>query len=146
MKDLEVRQFIEKCLANVSIRQSAKELLNDPFLQTNDCEINFQPIECLRDLGIVDPILRHSFPELDYKRNPVIDSPYNEYSNGVCSDDQNEWGYQKNDMEQNGIDLFEYNGGEHEEHFAHVDITIKGKRKEDGSIFLRLRISDKEGR
>jgi hypothetical protein len=33
---------------------------------------------------------------------------------------------------------------EHEdEHAAGVDIAIKGKRMEDGSIFLRLRITDK---
>lgn len=146
MKDPKVRQFIEKCLANVSLRLSARELLNDPFLQTDDCEINFQPIECRRDLGHVDPVLRHPFPELDYKGNSFNNSSYNEYSNGVCSDDQNGWGYQPTDIEQNGIDLFEYNDDEHEEHFAHLDITIKGKRREDGSIFLRLRISDKDGR
>lgn len=146
VKDPELRQFIEKCLANVSLRLSARELLNDPFLQNDDCEINFQPIECQRDLGHVDPVLRHPFPELEYQGNSFNNNSYNEYSNDVFSDEQNGCGYQPTDIEQNGIDLFEYNDDEHEEHFAHLDITIKGKRREDGSIFLRLRISDKEDR
>ena len=32
----EVRQFVEKCLATVSLRLSARELLEDPFLQIDD--------------------------------------------------------------------------------------------------------------
>lgn len=33
VKDPGVKKFIEKCIANVSERLSAKELLQDPFLQ-----------------------------------------------------------------------------------------------------------------
>lgn len=33
VKDPEVKKFIEQCIANVSERLSAKELLQDPFLQ-----------------------------------------------------------------------------------------------------------------
>lgn len=36
MKDDRVREFIEKCIANVSERLSAKELLMDPFLQSEE--------------------------------------------------------------------------------------------------------------
>ncbi|KAK4489018.1 hypothetical protein RD792_004810 [Penstemon davidsonii] len=36
VKDLQVRKFIEKCIANVSDRLSAKELLVDPFLQMDE--------------------------------------------------------------------------------------------------------------
>uniref|UniRef100_A0A803MFX3 non-specific serine/threonine protein kinase n=1 Tax=Chenopodium quinoa TaxID=63459 RepID=A0A803MFX3_CHEQI len=32
VKNLDVKEFIEKCLADVSVRLSAKDLLNDPFL------------------------------------------------------------------------------------------------------------------
>lgn len=35
MTDSGVRQFIEKCIANVSERLSANELLKDPFLQAD---------------------------------------------------------------------------------------------------------------
>ncbi|XP_047308714.1 probable serine/threonine-protein kinase WNK9 [Impatiens glandulifera] len=36
VKNMEIRQFVEKCLTNVSSRLSAKELLEDPFLQHED--------------------------------------------------------------------------------------------------------------
>ncbi|KAJ8747460.1 hypothetical protein K2173_008757 [Erythroxylum novogranatense] len=36
VEDPEVQQFVEKCLATVCNRLSARELLNDPFLQTDD--------------------------------------------------------------------------------------------------------------
>lgn len=35
MTDLEVKAFIEKCIANVSERLPAKDLLMDPFLQSD---------------------------------------------------------------------------------------------------------------
>lgn len=35
MKDPEVRAFIEKCIAKVSDRLSARELLMDPFLHSD---------------------------------------------------------------------------------------------------------------
>lgn len=44
-----------------------------------------------------------------------------------------------------GIDLFHGQEDEEEEPNANLDISIKGKRKDDGAIFLRLRISDKDG-
>lgn len=36
VKDPGVREFIEKCIAKVSERSSAKELLVDPFLRSDD--------------------------------------------------------------------------------------------------------------
>ncbi|CBI34208.3 unnamed protein product, partial [Vitis vinifera] len=97
VKDPEVREFVEKCLASVSLRLSARELLQDPFLRIDDCESDLRPIECRRE-----------------------------------PDDM---------MEPTGIELFEYH---EDEHPANVDISIKGKRREDDGIFLRLRIADKE--
>lgn len=45
VKDPGVRAFIEKCIAEVSDRLPAKELLMDPFLQFNeDSEIIGQPL------------------------------------------------------------------------------------------------------
>ncbi|KAL5718063.1 non-specific serine/threonine protein kinase [Ranunculus cassubicifolius] len=41
VKDPDVREFIEKCIANVTIRLSARELLHDPFLRVgSDNETN----------------------------------------------------------------------------------------------------------
>lgn len=40
VKDLEVREFIEKCLAQPRARPSASELLNDPFFDEIDDDEN----------------------------------------------------------------------------------------------------------
>ncbi|XP_023006130.1 probable serine/threonine-protein kinase WNK9 [Cucurbita maxima] len=109
VKDLEVRVFVEKCLATVSTRLSARELLNDPFLQIDGCDSLLTPI--------------------DYY------SEYDEVNNGLD--------YCLIDNEVSEIDLFSC---QDDEHLADVDITIKGRRRGDDDIFLRLRIADKEGR
>ncbi|TKY65695.1 serine/threonine-protein kinase WNK5 [Spatholobus suberectus] len=43
IQDLEAQKFVGKCLANVSERPSAKELLLDPFLATDQLEIPLPP-------------------------------------------------------------------------------------------------------
>ncbi|XP_023515154.1 probable serine/threonine-protein kinase WNK9 [Cucurbita pepo subsp. pepo] len=114
VKDLEVRCFIEKCLATVSTRLSARELLNDPFLQIDGygCDSLLRPID-----GVPHGPLANGYGKvLDY--GPI-------------------------DNEVSEIDLF---SGQEDEHLADDDITIKGRRRDDDDIFLRLRIADKEGR
>ena len=118
MKDPEVRRFIDKCLATVSLRLSASELLNDAFLQVDNGEYDLRTV--------------------DYDSSFCNGYPY-DYSFEASS----ESGYHPIDTETNGIELFEYCEGEHSDD---VDISIKGKMREGGSIFLRLRIADKEGR
>ncbi|CAI0432540.1 unnamed protein product [Linum tenue] len=116
VKDPEVREFVEKCLATVSLRLSARELLNDPFLQIDEY-------------------------------NP--DLQYSSYNNRYSYDAHNEVEYNHPaEMEHAGIELFEYHDDEDDDddHPPNVDIRIKGKRRDDGGIFLRLRIADKEGR
>lgn len=134
-----MRQFVEKCLATVSLRLSAKELLNDPFLQMEDSEYDLRPVyyygEELDNLG---PLLRR--PLLELQRTSSSFS--NGYLNGYAFQDQNEWGYQPVELEASGIELFEHHD---DEHCEEAGISIKGKRRDDGGIFLRLRISDKEG-
>lgn len=46
------------------------------------------------------------------------------------------------DFESNDVDFMPIR---EDEHFENVDISIKGKREDDGGIFLRLRMDDKEG-
>nr|KYP75027.1 Serine/threonine-protein kinase WNK1 [Cajanus cajan] len=101
----EVRQFVEKCLATASLRLSAKELLEDPFLQIDDYG------GYTDNLGGYGPV-----SELDYPQD---------------------------DFEPSEIGLFECEEGDN---LAEVDTTIKGSRREDDGIFLRIRIADKEGR
>ncbi|XP_047338107.1 probable serine/threonine-protein kinase WNK9 [Impatiens glandulifera] len=121
VNDPEVKRFVEKCLAVVSMRMSARELLDDPFLQTNDIESRL--IDYSDNLS------------LDYDGNAAYTnhSSFNGFSNEFS------------EIEQCGIDLFDHNNDEHDIHSSNVDVTIQGKRTEDGSIFLRLRITDKEG-
>ncbi|KAJ7973454.1 putative Kinase [Quillaja saponaria] len=138
VKDPEVRQFVEKCLATVSLRLSARELLNDPFLRTDDCEYDLKSVDC-RELDDLAPFIRQPLLEL----HQCNSSFSNECSNGYGYDDLREWGSHPVEMEPSGIELFEYHDDEHSDD---VDISIKGKRKDDGGIFLRLRIADKEGR
>lgn len=113
-----MRRFIDKCLATVSLRLSASELLNDAFLQVDNGEYDLRTV--------------------DYDSSFCNGYPY-DYSFEASS----ESGYHPIDTETNGIELFEYCEGEHSDD---VDISIKGKMREGGSIFLRLRIADKEGR
>ncbi|XP_059652682.1 serine/threonine-protein kinase WNK1-like isoform X2 [Cornus florida] len=144
--DPEIRQFVEKCLATVSLRFSAIELLNDPFLQIDDCESDLRPLECQRELDYRDPLLRQPFLEQSYEGGSYGNSSYNGYSNGVAYEAQNGWEHHSTENEQCGIKLFECSDDEHDEHPTNVDITIKGKIVEDDNIFLRLRIEDREGR
>ncbi|KAK8633771.1 hypothetical protein V6N13_014609 [Hibiscus sabdariffa] len=141
VKDPEVRQFVEKCLATVSLRLSARELLNDPFLQIDDCESDLRQLEYAygREFDDMGPLVRLPLLELHHSSN----SYGNGYSNGYGYETPNEWGYHPAEIEPCGIELFEY---QEDEHAANVDISIKGKRGDDGGIFLRLRIVDKEGR
>ncbi|XVF31192.1 hypothetical protein REPUB_Repub16aG0124400 [Reevesia pubescens] len=139
VKDPEVRQFVEKCLATVSLRLSARELLNDPFLQIDDCESDLRPLEYGRELDEMGPFIRQPYLELHHSSNSYSHGR----SNGYGYETPNEWGYHPAEMESSGIELFEY---QEDEHAANLDISIKGKRRDDGGIFLRLRIMDKEGR
>lgn len=134
----------------MSLRLSARELLDDPFLRIDGCESDLRPIECRRELDYMDPLLRQpSLADFRCERKPFCNnSSSNAYSNGYSYEDQNRWDSHPYDFEQSGIELFHYHDDDDDRDddvSPHVDITIKGKRREDGSIFLRLRISDKEG-
>jgi WNK lysine deficient protein kinase len=140
VKDPEVRQFVEKCLATVSLRLSARELLDDAFLQIEDCEYDLRAVDYGRELEDTSTLIRQPLLKLHHSNSAYS----NGYTNGYGLEAENEWGYHPVEIAPNGIELFEYHDDEHSED-EHVDISIKGKKKEDGGIFLRLRISDKEG-
>ncbi|XP_022138604.1 probable serine/threonine-protein kinase WNK9 isoform X2 [Momordica charantia] len=131
VKDLEVRYFVEKCLATVSTRLSARELLNDPFLQVDGCDSLLRPMDY--------------YSEFDELNNPLIRGPLYGISHGPLDyfghEAENALDYRHNEASE--IDLFSC---QEDEHLEDVDISIKGRRRGDDSIFLRLRIADKEGR
>ncbi|CAH2044572.1 unnamed protein product [Thlaspi arvense] len=157
VKDPEVRGFIEKCLATASLRLSARELLDDPFLCIDEGEANLRPVESERGRrDEAGTLLMHSYHIADHYFNDrakgnSFDHPH--YSNGYYShDDQNQWSYHGDEIvESHGIDVFEFRNDDHEEEeedkkFDNVHISIKGKRRDSGDgLFLRLRIADKEG-
>lgn len=139
VQDPEVRQFVEKCLAAVSHRLPARELLKDPFLQIDDYGSIFRPIDYEGDLDELGPVLRQPH----YGSHNGVHSWINGYGNYLCYARENELEYHSVEFETNELDLFTC---QEDEHLADVEIAIKGRRREDDDIFLRLRIADKEGR
>lgn len=134
-----VRRFIEKCLAPASRRPSAIELLNDPFLQIEDDGFSYGD----GDYSSMYNYL-HQPACLDYHH--AGGSNDSSATNGDLPPEDRYWDCEEDadddddDSKFQGIDLL-FN--EHEDDVHGVDIAIKGKRMEDGSIFLRLRITDK---
>ncbi|KAL6493490.1 Serine/threonine-protein kinase wnk3 [Orobanche gracilis] len=99
VKDSGVRAFIEKCIANVSDRLSAKELLTDPFLQSDE------------DLVIINRSLQPpSFP---------------------TDDNENQFNTEK----PADVSVLEGNR----------DFMVQGQRKDQNTIFLKLRMADSSG-
>ncbi|KAG8370203.1 hypothetical protein BUALT_Bualt14G0092700 [Buddleja alternifolia] len=140
VKDPEVRRFVEKCVATVSDRLSAWELLNDPFLQIDDYAYELRSLNYQRDYDEMGSILRHPLLSAHHS---TTSSLVNGYANYLCYDQEHDLDSHSVEYEATEIDLFT---SQEDEHLDNVDITIKGRRGEDDNIFLRLRISDKEGR
>ncbi|KAL5702295.1 non-specific serine/threonine protein kinase [Ranunculus cassubicifolius] len=141
VKDPEVRRFVEKCLATVSLRLPAKELLNDPFLKVDDIGQTLRALELSRKLEEMGPPLTQ--PLFKQHSEEWMDGYYHGQHVDAGLEPENGRSYHSVDIESNGIELFTYI---EEEPSPSLDITIKGKMKEDGEIYLRLRITDKEGR
>nr|GMD87112.1 probable serine/threonine-protein kinase WNK9 [Ipomoea batatas] len=134
--DPEVRRFVEKCLATVSDRLSARELLDDPFLQDDDFAFDMK----MRALDY----------EKDYNMGPMLIQPhlkFNHNNGSLVNGYSNYLGFERDDnldYHRNEIDLFM--SQDNDGNLENLDISIQGQMKEDNGIFLRLRISDKEGR
>ncbi|XP_004299123.1 PREDICTED: probable serine/threonine-protein kinase WNK9 isoform X1 [Fragaria vesca subsp. vesca] len=138
VKDPEVSRFVDKCLASASHRLSAKELLRDPFLQIDDYGYDLRPIDYHRDLYEVGPLIRQPYSGVDHSNSSLS----NGYANYLGYEPENDMDYHPDDYRMSEIDLFT----QEDEHSGDIDLTIKGRRREDDGIFLRLRIADKEGR
>ncbi|XP_057771708.1 probable serine/threonine-protein kinase WNK9 isoform X2 [Salvia miltiorrhiza] len=139
VQDPEVRRFVEKCLATVSDRLSAWELLNDPFLQIDDCGYDLRALQYQRDYDELGPLLRQPLLSAHHS---TTSSLVNGYSNYICYEQEHDLDSHSVDYEATEINLFT---SQDDDHLENVDITIKGRKGEDGNIFLRLRIADKEG-
>ena len=53
---------------------------------------------------------------------------------------ENDLDYNQDDYRLSEIDLFTHE----DEHLGDIDLTIKGRRREDDDIFLRLRITNEK--
>lgn len=129
VSDPEIRNFVEKCISEVSERPSARELLNDPFLQIDDHPLEGDPRQ----------------PSFSFLQNngssaasrlPNFGLPYNTML-------ENGWDWNNVEFETDLLDPLFYSPGS--EFRSDLEITIKGMRKDDGNIFLRLRVCDREG-
>ncbi|KAK2974029.1 hypothetical protein RJ640_011394 [Escallonia rubra] len=138
VEDPEVRRFVEKCLATVSRRLPARELLKDPFLQVDECGSGLRPLEYVSEFEGRGPMLRQ--PLLEAHLGSI--STTSGYSGYLGYEQENDFDYHPSNFEANETDLFI---GQEDEHLQDIGITIKGRREDDG-IFLRLRMADKEGR
>ncbi|KAJ6791365.1 putative serine/threonine-protein kinase WNK9 [Iris pallida] len=140
VEDPEVRQFVEKCLATAARRLPARDLLQDPFLAIDHLGPAASDDDDDGDaagMGLV--FLRQPSLDVYYASNGFANG-FDDHRNGT----EDGWGYDSADVSVHGMDLF--HGHEEDEPFVNLDITIKGRRKDDGGIFLRLRITDKDGR
>ncbi|KAL8490833.1 hypothetical protein ACS0TY_022732 [Phlomoides rotata] len=139
VEDPEVRRFVDKCLATVSDRLSAWDLLNDPFLQIDDYIYDLRSSSYHRDYDELGPILTQRLLSAHHSTSSSI---VNGYSNILGYEHEHDLDCHSVDYEANEIDLFT---SRDDEHLEDVGIMIKGRRTEDDGISLRLRIADKEG-
>ncbi|XP_068647310.1 probable serine/threonine-protein kinase WNK9 [Aristolochia californica] len=137
VKDPEIRHFVEKCLATVSLRLPARELLKDPFLQIDESGSDLRMIDYHDEIEDIGSLLMRPLYDPHYSAGSLVTC----YSN---HEPENGLGYVVVGSEPpHAIEIF---SREDDEPSTNVDISIKGKRRDDDHIFLRLRIADKEGR
>jgi WNK lysine deficient protein kinase len=161
VKDPEVRAFVEKCLAQASKRLPARELLVDPFLQSDG---DREAIECLppitlsksraddfEELGVIceDRVSGLKAGEL-YSSLKSSDNDRSERKSR--EDDRSQSGSRRmpalssgrrSDDEDDPSGSTRYSKDRVRR--SSRDFRVKGKRKDDVTIFLRLRIADHEG-
>lgn len=124
MASLEVKEFIEKCLAPASQRLSAKELLKDPFLQF---EHSREPI---RDSWNIPDEVPRSLSPLNCGPHSMDIDP--EYNQSVCTE---------SNCGTPCSSVLEFTRSHQNNEFK-----LKGKKNDDNSISLTLRIADKGGK
>ncbi|KAL2478660.1 putative serine/threonine-protein kinase WNK4 [Forsythia ovata] len=124
VNNLEVKEFIEKCLVPASERLSAKELLKDSFLQF---ESSKEPVG--DSLKLPNEVPRSSNVLNPGPHSMDIDPEYNQsiWTDSNCGSPRS-------------LKL-EFQRVHHNNEFR-----LKGKKNDDSSISLTLRIADKGGR
>lgn len=157
IKDPCVRQFIEKCLATASERLSARELLMDPFLQ-NDGECKVMDHSWLLSLGNEiegKAISKESYRDGSFhKLCTTLEQGLTDRGSFKTVEDSNpitglNMHQESAEVVNSSLDSYMDNGGDtsiaEEVSHRNVDIRVKGKRKDDNTIFLKLCVADSEG-
>jgi WNK lysine deficient protein kinase len=168
VKDPEVRGFVEKCLATVSRRLPARELLTDPFLQ---CEGDREAVDCvpcislpkmraddMEELGVIpenhnavaipgetatpqkveDEHAQGDGSRQEEKGTASASRPNSGMSTGGQAESEDDYGHTHNQIRTGKYT-------KEEQPRRSRDFRVKGKRRDDDAIFLRLRIADPEG-
>lgn len=171
MKDPDVRAFVEKCLATASRRLPARELLMDPFLQCDGDRETLESTSCMslsksrpedmEELGTV--LTEEQMPNSIAGERFGHKVPQGDNSKGMRArgDERTSIASASNSMHKplpGGKSEFheEERHHGHHQHFNNKyakedrprrsrDFRVKGKRRDDDTIYLRLRIADPEG-
>ncbi|KAG0568475.1 hypothetical protein KC19_6G021800 [Ceratodon purpureus] len=163
VKDPEVRAFVEKCLATASRRLPARELLMDPFLQ---CDGDREAIESLptitlsktraddfEELGVICEDRTPSLKAGEFYNSLKVDNDRNHRNERKGREDERSQSGsrrmpalssgRRSDDEDDPSGSTRYSKDRVRR--SSRDFRVKGKRKDDDTIFLRLRIADHDG-
>ncbi|KAJ1261184.1 hypothetical protein BS78_09G008200 [Paspalum vaginatum] len=126
--DPEVKLFIEKCIAKVHERLSAKELLMDPFLlDVSDEKIFYPPHPNISRSDTAGS----PNPSTSFRYDRVASSVGRHDCTGSMSDSQHSDNYVHDTMDPHAV--------------ISRSITVESQRKDLNTIFLKLRIADSTG-
>ena len=155
VKDPDVRKFIENCLAVASKRLPARELLSDPFLQNDMSKEQPECSQPPRKLLIPHVLLgRDGFSEPSIKEEPGRHDHVEEPLANVSVIAHNETSDLKNDVhiesmcskDQTSKLLTEPSTfSKDEEPLRILDFKVKGRKRDDTTVSLRLRIVNIQG-
>lgn len=153
IKNMDVRQFIEKCLAVASKRSPARELLADPFLQSEssrehlECLLSVPHLELVGDdmeeLILKEPASRHHrrASGLTDSFSLAVRSGY-ESGHSMSSTSLLLNGGNKGNSNVDCVPSQPSSSSKDDQPRRSRDFRVKGKKRDEGTVFLRLRIAD----
>ncbi|XP_022769744.1 probable serine/threonine-protein kinase WNK10 [Durio zibethinus] len=125
--DPQIKEFIEKCLVPASERASAKELLEDPFLKVEN------PKEPIRlPLQLPNPSSKAINVSASGPSSMDIDTDYKQLSISTCTG---------SNSESPQCPVLEF-----QRMHKNNEFRLRGKKDDDNSVSLTLRIADSCGR
>lgn len=168
VKNPDVREFIEKCLAPASKRLPARELLTDPFLQSDGTRDHLEPLLSIPQTKLVgddmDELMvkesgsryrnEASFSRLTYLSLSNADVKYGYESGQSKGSTAFLTSGGDKDIDVDGVDKDIEMGNAYspsdplsKDNQPRIsrDFRVKGKKRDESTVFLRLRIADAQG-